>query len=114
MRVCERLRHGEPVAICASAELCAGDKLAVDLPNAKVLLLRAQGTLRAFGRTCPHLGIDLTDGYHDDEQIYCPGHGVAYSLADGSSRCEAFTLRQYHAFEADGKIYLQRLDGDVS
>ena len=56
--------------------------------------------------------MDLADGYHDERQIYCPGHGVAFSLADGSSRCQAFKLHQYSAFERDGKIYLQYADNE--
>ena len=73
----------------------------------KVLLYRGEGKLRAVSRICPHVGIDLADGYHDDKQIYCPGHGIAYSFEDGSSRCELFALRRYEAFERGGTIYLQ-------
>jgi len=108
----ERLTRTKPLPVCAATELGDGEKIAVDLENAKVLLLRDGATLRAFGRICPHLGMDLADGYHDEKQIYCPGHGVAFSLADGSSRCQAFKLRQYSAFEQDGQIYLQYADNE--
>jgi len=39
---------------------------------------------------------------------FCPGHGVAFSLADGTSRCAAFTLRAIAVVARDGKIILQR------
>lgn len=107
IRCPERLTLDEPVAVCRSTDLRDGDKLAVDLGNVKVLLYRGEEMLRALSRICPHLGIDLMDGYHDNEKIYCPGHGVAYSFENGSSRCEAFSLRRYEAFERDGMIYLR-------
>lgn len=108
------LTHGESLQICASADLEVGKKLAVNLENAKVFLYRDNQGVRAFGRICPHLGIDLVDGYHDENLINCPGHGVAFSLVDGSSpRCEKFKLRQYSAFEQDGMIYLQHGNKDA-
>lgn len=98
-----------PVAVCSAGDLRTGVKVAVNLENAKILLWRDGGAVRAFSRLCPHLGIDLADGFHDpaDKKIYCPGHGVAYSLSDGSSRCAAFKLREYPAYENNGQIYVQ-------
>lgn len=102
-----KLTGGVPLAICPSEELQAGFKMAVDLANAKVLLWRDGQTVKAYARACPHLGVDLVDGYHDDEQIFCPGHGVAYALKDGTSKCAAFKLRHYEAYEDGETIYLK-------
>ncbi len=107
-RVCDQpVSREAPVEICASQDLIAGEKMAVDLPNAKVLLWRDEAGVHAYARKCPHLGVDLVDGYHDDSHVFCPGHGIAFSLKDGTSRCEAFKLRAYRAFEQDGKVLLQ-------
>ncbi len=54
------------------------------------------------------MGVDIGDGYRDDKEIYCPGHGMSYALEDGTSSCEAFRLRQYKAWEEGGRILLQR------
>jgi nitrite reductase/ring-hydroxylating ferredoxin subunit len=109
LAVAAKLDTASPVAVCGSEALPAGAKMAVDLPNAKLLLWRDGGSLRAFGRTCPHLGIDIADGFHDDSQVFCPGHGIAYSLRDGTSKCEAFRLRQFEAYEREGTIYVTRI-----
>jgi nitrite reductase/ring-hydroxylating ferredoxin subunit len=109
----ERIEQTTPVAVCPADALRPGAKLAVDFPNAKLLLWRAGNELRAFSRTCPHLGIDIADGYHDETQVFCPGHGIAFALADGRSRCEAFKLRQFEAYEQDGMIYVARM-GNVA
>ena len=96
--------------VCGSAECLPGEKVVVDLENAKLLLWRGENGLRAFRRTCPHLGMDLGDGYHDGEKVFCPGHGVAFAWADGSSRCTNFRLRSVEVIEKDGSVYV-RADG---
>ena len=100
--------NGSAVPVCSSSELEPGQKLAVDMGNAKLLLFRDGEELRAYSRKCPHLGVDLADGNHDGEQIFCPGHGIAFSWREGTSHCEAFHLRQYKAYEEGGTIFVAR------
>lgn len=94
--------------LCASSDLPAGDKLAVDGPGLKLLLVRSPEGLKGYDRRCPHRMVDLADGHHDATQIFCPGHGIAFSLADGTSGCDAFKLRAYRVTEHDGAIWLVR------
>ncbi len=96
-------------AVVDAARLLQGVKLAVDFPNAKLLLWRDGDQLRAYDRRCPHLGIDIADGFHDTNRIYCPGHGIAFSLADGHSKCESFKLLRYEVFEEGGVVFVERL-----
>jgi nitrite reductase/ring-hydroxylating ferredoxin subunit len=104
-----RLDGAEARAACRSGDLPDGGRIAVDFENAKLMIFRRGAELRAFGRICPHLGMDMVGGYSDDAAFHCPGHGVTYSLADGSSRCEAFALRRYDAFERDGEVFVRRV-----
>ena len=83
-----------------------GHKMVVDLENAKLMLWRDEDGIRAFRRICPHLGVDVGDGYHDDEKVFCPGHGVAFAWADGSSRCANFRLRPVEVIEKEGGVYV--------
>ena len=103
----ENLSRDDPVPICNSSTLIRGERMTVDLENAKLMLYRNADGLYAFSRICPHLGIDLADGCQEGDQTFCPGHGIQFSLQDGSSRCGAFRLRQHCAMEKDGKIYVQ-------
>lgn len=103
-----RLDGAEAMRVCASAELADGARVAVDFENAKLMIFRHGDTLRALGRICPHLGMDMIGGYSDAATFHCPGHGVTYSVADGRSRCEAFALRPYDAFERDGEVFVRR------
>jgi nitrite reductase/ring-hydroxylating ferredoxin subunit len=96
------------VAVCPVSVLQAGEKLAIDLNNAKVLVWRDGTALRAYSRVCPHLGVDLVDGYHDSEQVFCPGHGIEFSWKDGTSKCASFRLKTFVATERDGMLCLSR------
>lgn len=104
-----RLELNEPVKICESAELHTGEKMAVNLRNARLLIHRSAGGLRAMNRTCPHRGIDLIDGYHDDDQVYCPGHGIAFNFTDGKSSCDAFKLKTFEVKDEDGYIHVTKI-----
>ncbi|MES2179268.1 MAG: Rieske 2Fe-2S domain-containing protein [Gemmatimonadota bacterium] len=102
----------EPVRVCATGDLPEGSKLGINFENAKLFLVRANGSLTALDRVCPHLSFDMIAAYHDNQSIYCPGHGVAFSLTDGSSHCAAFALTQYHVVEREGSIFLSRSSSD--
>ena len=104
----ETIDNGKSHVVCSGHKLRAGEKLAVDFVNMKLVLWRSGDKVCAFSRICPHLGIDLADGYHDESQVFCPGHGIAFSLADGRSKCESFHLRRLNAFERDGMIYVEQ------
>jgi len=96
------------IAICPAALLREGEKLAVDLNNARVIIKKEAGQLRAYTRVCPHLGVDLVDGYHDEQEVYCPGHGISFRWSDGESHCKSFRLKAFIARENDGQIFLSR------
>lgn len=107
------LEGSAEVDVCAVEDLTPGLKLSVDAGRAKILLWRTDDGIRAYSRNCPHLGIDIADGYHDDRQIFCPGHGMSFSLESGESPCTAFRLKQYRAEERNGRIYVARARKDT-
>ncbi len=98
----------ETTNVADAAELTHGVKLAVDFADAKILVWRtAEGTLRAYSRLCPHVGVDLADGWHDKTTLHCPGHGLAFDLSTGASPCQSLRLAQFEAFEVDGKVFVR-------
>lgn len=101
----------QPVRVCDSSELGMNDKVTVRFDNAAILLFRSTKGVFALANRCPHLGLELSDGFHDDERIHCPGHGLSFDLATGKSRCDAFRLRAFVAYESEGGVYVQRRVG---
>lgn len=95
---------------CALSDLAAGVKVAVDFSDAKVILWREEnGEIKAYSRLCPHVGVDLVDGWHDAEQIHCPGHGLRFSWKTGNSSCASLKLREFGAVERDGEVFISRM-----
>lgn len=60
-----------------------GRTVVVDGHQVAVFHLR-DGSVRALGARCPHLGGPLADGLVDDTMVVCPLHGRAYDLLTGA------------------------------
>jgi nitrite reductase/ring-hydroxylating ferredoxin subunit/uncharacterized membrane protein len=74
---------GDWVEVMDEAELAEGKPVAVDAKGVKVMLVRTDGSIRAVGATCPHLGGPLNKGKIDGDAVTCPWHGSVFSLVDG-------------------------------
>ena len=98
---------GRAVRLCPSDTLPVGEKMLVSFPQEDIVIIRSTRGLRALGATCPHLNVNLIDGFHDDQHIYCPGHGVAFSLGDGSSKCSLLNVQVYRAYDHDDHIVVE-------
>lgn len=108
-------RRSTDAPACALSDLVAGVKVAVDFPDAKVILWRDEkGCVKAYSRLCPHVGVDLVDGWHDAEHVHCPGHGLKFAWEDGHSNCASFKLRTYGVELRDGDVYLVRQHHEAS
>ncbi len=57
--------------------------LQVEIGDCKIVLLRANGELRAFQGLCPHAGAPLAEGALCHGRLICPWHKAAYRAEDG-------------------------------
>lgn len=97
-----------PVEVCTSAHLPLGQKILIKFRNESVVMIRNIHGISALRATCPHVGINLIDGFHDEKNIYCPGHGLAFNISDGSSQCDLLKLKVYNVYEKDDKIFISK------
>jgi nitrite reductase/ring-hydroxylating ferredoxin subunit len=58
--------------------------LQVEIGERKIVLLRANGQLRAFQGECPHAGAPLADGALCNGRLICPWHKAAFRVEDGA------------------------------
>ncbi|THF26347.1 pyridine nucleotide-disulfide oxidoreductase [Pseudomonas atacamensis] len=65
--------------------------LQVEIGDCKIVLLRANGELRAFQGLCPHAGAPLAEGAMCHGRLICPWHKAAYRAEDGGL-CEPPSL----------------------
>ncbi len=65
--------------------------LQVEIGDCKIVLLPANGELRAFQGLCPHAGAPLAEGALCHGRLICPWHKAAYRAEDGGL-CEPPSL----------------------
>ncbi|SIR62196.1 Rieske [2Fe-2S] domain-containing protein [Pseudomonas sp. B10] len=65
--------------------------LQVEIGDCKIVLLRANGEMRAFQGLCPHAGAPLAEGALCHGRLICPWHKAAYRAEDGGL-CEPPSL----------------------
>lgn len=105
----ESLSDSKPIELCPAQTIGIGEKMLVNLPKESLIIFRTKKGFQAVSALCPHMRINLIDGYHDEQNIYCPGHGVAFSLADGTSQCNLLKLKTYNVYESEGMIFLEKI-----
>ncbi len=80
--------------------LCAGELLAVTR--------LADGTLKVFEDSCPHMGAPMNNGIVEGSEITCLWHCWRFSLLDGScSNFPGFILRVFSVKEEFGKVFVR-------
>ena len=103
----ERLTDRLPIAICESKMLAEDQKMLVELEDTMLIVMRRSNELFCFNALCPHKGYNLVYGAHDEDSIFCPGHGVRFKVCDGTSICEGLRLDMHEVTEEEGMIYLR-------
>jgi nitrite reductase/ring-hydroxylating ferredoxin subunit len=108
IKIKKKLYDGLPIAICTSKTLIDSQKMLVNLADTSLIIGRNSTQLFCLSSLCPHQGYNMIYGAHDEERLYCPGHGVDFKISDGSSLCEGFKLKVHKIFEDNGIIYVER------
>jgi len=88
----------------ASDDLKLGEKVQLNIKKRKVIIARTTKGLFAVSGICPHVGYNLIAGAHDDNELVCSGHGVAYKWKDGKSECSNYKLTSFLVWESNGNI----------
>jgi nitrite reductase/ring-hydroxylating ferredoxin subunit len=103
--------HDSSIKLCNASEISTNQKVlfCINFANSvlKVLLVKHGDNLYAISPFCPHLGTPLVDAFHDSSHIYCPGHGLTFSLKDGFCEEKLFRLSVYEVVEEDGTVVLK-------
>lgn len=78
----------------------------VRFKNLDLCMVVVDSRARVFFSKCPHLGIDLSDGFLDKKKIICPGHALSFNLDNGKSKCKSLKLRLYKVKKEKKQFYL--------
>ncbi|XP_072318795.1 apoptosis inducing factor mitochondria associated 4 [Eucyclogobius newberryi] len=69
--------------VCQEDDLKDGEMRAVEVGDAKVLLVRTQGQYTAVGSKCSHYGAALINGVLLGDRVRCPYHGACFNVKTG-------------------------------
>ena len=64
-------------------DLWEGEMEGVQVAGHKVLLVNADGEVRAYRNQCPHQAWPLDEGDFDGEKIICPNHSWEFDAKSG-------------------------------
>lgn len=104
-------RHWYPVALASAV---GGAPYAAMLLDEPIVLYRVREELVVARDICPHRGVPLTLGSHDDAGIICRYHGLRYGVGGRCNRVPAspslpipgrLKLRTYPSLERYGLIW---------
>jgi toluene monooxygenase system ferredoxin subunit len=86
-------------------DLWVGELVGVVVAGVKVLVLNADGKVRAFEDRCPHLSSPLSEGVLDEGVLKCSTHLWAFDCLTGAGiNPQSGGLRTYPVRVQDGMI----------
>jgi nitrite reductase/ring-hydroxylating ferredoxin subunit/uncharacterized membrane protein len=96
--------------VLASEDLVDGQKRAVHVDGADVLLARTAGQVYAIGDICTHEGCSLAEGELFDTAIRCACHGSEFSLETGDAIGGPASVAEpsFDVREQNGQIEIRR------
>ena len=74
---------GNLVAVCKVSDLRDGEKVAVDVSGASVLVANLGGRFYAVSNICTHERVELVNGFIIEGEIVCPAHLSRFRLETG-------------------------------
>jgi nitrite reductase/ring-hydroxylating ferredoxin subunit len=98
------------VTALPSSRVKANDITFVEIETHPIVLIRIEGTVRAFSAICPHQLGDLSHGLVYRCEIECPAHQWRFDLRSGQSvypEEESLALRFYEVKEDAGMIKIK-------
>ncbi len=72
--------------VCKVGELAAGAGKCFTVGGKKFAVFKqTDGSFRAIGDACTHMGASLAEGDLSGEMVVCPWHGAMFSLMNGAA-----------------------------
>ena len=102
-----KLSENRPLTLCPSGFIDMNERATFNFEDECIIVIRDKNDIYAFSSLCPHLGVNLVDGFYENSHIYCPGHGVEFNLKSGSSKCDLLRLKTYEIIEHNNLIMLK-------
>jgi nitrite reductase/ring-hydroxylating ferredoxin subunit len=107
LRPRQRPAADELVLACAVRDLAIGEIRQVEGLSIAVCRTSAAG-FHAFGDSCPHQGLSLSEGALRGEVVHCPFHGGAFTVRGGRAVAGPTRrrLEMHEVLIQDGQVFV--------
>jgi nitrite reductase/ring-hydroxylating ferredoxin subunit len=96
------------VKIAAASDLWDDEMKGYVAEGVPVLLVRLDGTVRAYADRCAHLGVPLSEGELVDGTVICAAHRYEYDGRTGAGvNPRSVCLRGFPCSERDGAVFVE-------
>jgi NAD(P)H-dependent nitrite reductase small subunit len=89
------------------SEVPPGTSMRVTIENDDIALFNRNGELYAINDLCPHRGASLSDGFLEQDKVFCPWHCFDFNLKTGESQVAShLRVATYPVKVEDGSIFI--------
>ena len=97
------------IQIAPVADFPEGSGLRIEVGEHRIAMFKVGESIYALGDRCSHAEASLAEGELFDDEVECPRHGAAFSLATGDALTLPATgpVATYDVELEDGTVYLK-------
>lgn len=98
-------KHYRKVAVVTEVPLGSGIKVTID--DEDIALFNRGGEFYAISDICPHRGASLSEGFLEQDKVFCPLHCFDFHLKTGTSEMVPhLTVTTYSTKVEDGDVFI--------
>ncbi|MBS1791884.1 MAG: nitrite reductase small subunit NirD [Acidobacteria bacterium] len=93
--------------VAAVAEIALGTGIKVTIDDDDIALFNRGGEFYAISDLCPHRGAPLSEGFLEQDKVFCPLHCFDFNLKSGECGvAQHLTVATYPTKVEDGDVFI--------
>lgn len=93
--------------VAAVTDIPLGCGVRVTIDDDDIALFNRGGKFYAINDTCPHRGASLSEGFSEQDKVFCPLHCFDFNLKTGESQVAPhLTVAVYPTKIDDGSVFI--------
>jgi len=93
--------------VAAAADVPLGCSIKVSIDDEDIALFNRGGEFYAISDICPHRGAPLSEGFLEQDKVFCPLHCFDFNLKTGEcSVAPHLTVATYPTKVEDGDVFI--------
>lgn len=94
--------------VAAITDIPLGCGIRVTIDDEDIALFNQRGEFYAISNICPHRGASLSEGFLDQNKVFCPLHCFDFDLKTGACNMAShLSVATYPTKTEDGNVFIQ-------